>query len=280
MEEEQLQVYNSDSAEDTIEVKPEAEVGWIPWFCALEGHEHLLQVEAEFIADGFNTHGLLRQYNVFFGRRLSKDRFRKCISMILSPISPNKEDLADEGFLELNQEASELYSLIHGRYVYTPKGMAKVFAKHLGAGYGYCPRTLCDKQKLLPMGISDIPRTARFKVFCPRCEEVYIPKIRNTSVDGACFGTSFPQAFLMNYPNVALLPPKIHFYEPQIFGFKLAGKRGSKSYKGATECNGTVRLVEETTKRVDNAKRDKIVQAIIAEQVRPRHSSPVKQPPP
>jgi casein kinase II subunit beta len=112
--------------------------------------------------------------------------------MIMSPIAPNQEDLADEGFLELNQEASELYGLIHARYVYTLKGLAKVFQKYLGAGYGYCPRTLCDKQKMLPMGISDIPRTARFKVFCPRCEEVYIPKIRNTRVDGACFGTSFP----------------------------------------------------------------------------------------
>lgn len=91
MEEEQLQVYNSDSAEgDPLEAEPlEAEAGWIPWFCALEGHEHLLQVEPEFIADGFNMHGLLRQYNVFLGRKLSKDRFRKCISMILSPLAPN-----------------------------------------------------------------------------------------------------------------------------------------------------------------------------------------------
>ena len=47
--------------------------------------------------------------------------------MILSPIAPNQEDLADEGFLELNQEASELYGLIHARYVYTPRGLARIY---------------------------------------------------------------------------------------------------------------------------------------------------------
>jgi casein kinase II subunit beta len=57
---------------------------------------------------------------------MSKDRFRKCISMILSPLAPNTEDLSDEGFLELNQEASELYGLIHARYVYTPCGLARM----------------------------------------------------------------------------------------------------------------------------------------------------------
>jgi casein kinase II subunit beta len=76
---------------------------------------------------------------------MTKERFRKCINMILSPIAPNQEDLADESFLELNQEAGELYGMIHSRYIYSTKGMAKIFAKFLSAGYGYCPRTLCDK---------------------------------------------------------------------------------------------------------------------------------------
>jgi hypothetical protein len=37
--------------------------------------------------------------------------------MILSPYAPNEEDLNDENFLELNQEASDLYGLIHKRFV-------------------------------------------------------------------------------------------------------------------------------------------------------------------
>jgi casein kinase II subunit beta len=47
--------------------------------------------------------------------------------MVLSPLAPNEEDLADEHFHELNQEASDLYGLIHSRYILTPKGIAKVY---------------------------------------------------------------------------------------------------------------------------------------------------------
>lgn len=139
MEEEQLQVYNSDSGEDNVDVDAlseelaaEKQLGWIQWYCSLEGHEFLLDIEAEYIRDGFNLHGLLRQMNKFAAtsgaiKSMSKDHFRKCVSMILSPIAPNQEDLADEGFLELNQEASELYGLIHSRYVYAPRGLARIY---------------------------------------------------------------------------------------------------------------------------------------------------------
>jgi casein kinase II subunit beta len=95
------------------------------------------------------------------------------------------------------------------------------------------------------VGISDLPRTARFKVYCPRCEEVYIPKYRNTSVDGAVFGTSFPHVFLSTYPNAVILPPKVYLYTPQICGFKIYGKRGSKFFNAPTD-RGSVKVVEES----------------------------------
>jgi len=68
------------------------------------------------------------------------------------------------------------------------------------------------------------------KVFCPRCEEVYLPKSKGVAIDGAFFGTSFAMSFLMSYPKLVVLPPKIYFYEPQVTGFKIFGKRGSKFY--------------------------------------------------
>ena len=98
--------------------------------------------------------------------------------MILSPSQPNEEDLNDEGFLELNQESSDLYSLIHARFVLSPRGLAKVYQKFLNGVFGTCPRALCDRQKVLPVGLSDSLKTSRFKIFCPRCEEVYLPKTR------------------------------------------------------------------------------------------------------
>ena len=57
---------------------------------------------------------------------LSKDRLRTCLRMVLAPQAPNEEDLTDEAFLELNQESSYLYGLIHARYILTPRGLAKL----------------------------------------------------------------------------------------------------------------------------------------------------------
>ena len=36
---------------------------------------------------------------------------------------------------------------------------------------------------------------------------------------------------MASYPDAILLPPKIYYYEPKIFGFKVFAKRGSKYYK-------------------------------------------------
>ena len=35
----------------------------------------------------------------------------------------------------------------------------------------------------------------------------------------------------MTYDAKVVLPPKIYFYEPKIFGFNIAGKRGSKLFR-------------------------------------------------
>ena len=124
-----------------------ANLGWIKWFLSLEGHEYLIEVDENYIRDPFNLYGLQRQ--------MGKEKFTQCIKMILSPSAPNEEDLADEAFLELNQEASDLYGLIHARFINTATGMAKLYQKFLSSLYGTCPRALCDRQKVLPVGLSD-----------------------------------------------------------------------------------------------------------------------------
>jgi len=115
-------------------------MGWIKWFCSLEGHEYMVEVDDTYIRDPFNLVGLQQQLP-----SLTKDRFKNLIKMILSRESPNEEDLADEQFLELNQEASDLYGLIHSRFINTAIGMAKVYSKFLSSLYGTCPRALCDR---------------------------------------------------------------------------------------------------------------------------------------
>lgn len=77
--------------------------------------------------------------------------------------------------------------------------------------------------------MTDKVRTSRVKIYCPKCEEIYVPH-NKTRLDGASFGTSIAQMFLKTYPTAIVLPPKVYYYEPVIHGFKLAGKRGSKYF--------------------------------------------------
>lgn len=126
--------------------------------------------------------------------------------------------------------------------------MAKIYQKFLSGVYGTCPRALCDKQKVLPVGLSDTLKTSRFKVFCPRCEEVYLPKLRSVNIDGAYFGTSLPHVFLKHYPSAIIIPPKVYLYEPKIFGFKVHGKRGSKAHEPA---KGGIKYIEDSLQQLE-----------------------------
>jgi casein kinase II subunit beta len=110
--------------------------------------------------------------------------------------------------------------------------------KYLNGIYGHCPRILCDKQILLPVGLSEDMKYSRVKVFCPVCEEIYKPRQRCNDIDGAYFGTGFPQAFLMTYPDLNPKLNKIKTYIPKLYGFKIFGKYGSKYYcKNKKELN-------------------------------------------
>ena len=52
----------------------------------------------------------------------------------------------------------------------------------------------------------------------------------------------------MHYPMAVILPPKIYHYEPKIFGFKIAGKRGSKYYNPP---KGNVKYMEDSVQALD-----------------------------
>ena len=52
----------------------------------------------------------------------------------------------------------------------------------------------------------------KVKIYCPRCEDIYVPKGQRSvmatggrgckiNLDGAYFGTNFPYLFLMNFPG-------------------------------------------------------------------------------
>ena len=63
--------------------------------------------------------------------------------MILDPDTPEDDDLEDPRFIEIYQEAMDIYGLIHSRYIVSPKGLAVMKEKYLNGAYGVCPRVLC-----------------------------------------------------------------------------------------------------------------------------------------
>jgi hypothetical protein len=99
------------------------------------------------------------------------------------------------------------------------------------------------------VGLSDKLRVSRFKTFCPRCEEVYVPKTsRSVTIDGAYFGTALPHTFMLHFPMAIILPPKTFFYEPKIAGFKIHAKRGSKAFEPP---KGNVRIIEDSMQSLE-----------------------------
>ena len=89
-----------------------------------------------------------------------------------------------------------MYGLIHARYIRSPEGLAYVYGRYLQTAYGYCPRAFCDKQRVVPNGLSDKLHQNRVKVYCPKCEELYIPQnSSNNRLDGAYFGSSLAHVF-------------------------------------------------------------------------------------
>ena len=121
----------------------------------------------------------------------------------------------------------DLYGLIHQRYLLTKKGLLKMRTKYFYEVFGICPRVLCQNQPVLPIGLNEELSISRVKVYCPKCEDVYIPRFKFVDIDGAYFGKSFPFIFFQTFPE--LIPEKNkQLYVPKIYGFKIFGEKGSK----------------------------------------------------
>ena len=192
-----------------------SEGGWLEWFARLEGNEFLCEIDRDFITNKSNLIGI---------------KCEQYLDTLLSPDAPNDATSLTEEYLDTLQAVKEVYGKIHKRFIKTAKGLALIREKYLNGVYGTCPRILCDKQILLPIGLSEDEKFSRVKVYCPLCEEVYNTRHQGFDIDGAYFGTSFPQAFLMAYPD---LNPKLKVYKgyiPKLFGFRIFGKLGSKYY--------------------------------------------------
>lgn len=207
--------FEMDDQEDEDEEEDSSEGDWIQWYCSLEGHEFLAEVTKEFILDFSNL----------FDLKPKVENYKHALSQVVTGRAPNERDLQDEEYLGIYQSATDLYGLIHSRFIQTPPGLAIMREKYLSGKFGSCSRVLCERHNVIPIGMANELRTSRVKVFCPRCQDVYYPKDRNGEMDGAYFGSSFPHILLQSYPD--LYPLQQHTeYVPKINGFKVHNKRG------------------------------------------------------
>lgn len=74
------------------------------------------------------------------------------------------QGFSESRFLEIYQEATDLYGLIHARFILSPKGLNLMREKYLLGKFGSCPRVLCERQMVIPIGMSEELRTSRVKV--------------------------------------------------------------------------------------------------------------------
>ena len=217
---------SSDDGSNNDKRFPEEEpTDWIHWFCKLKGNEYFVEVDEDFIKKEENLEGI---------------KVKNFIKIILSEKKTKDYNLTQELLVDL-QEIREVYGFIHKRFITTTEGLGLMREKYINGIFGYCPRMLCNKQVMLPVGLSEDMRYSQVKVFCPLCQEVYKPRdifygysdkkiFKFDLPDGVFFGTSFPQNFLMHFPD---LDPRINNtlkYIPKLYGFKIFGKYGSKYY--------------------------------------------------
>eukprot|EP00921_Rhytidocystis_pertsovi_P013551 GHVQ01021953.1.p1 GENE.GHVQ01021953.1~~GHVQ01021953.1.p1 ORF type:complete len:180 (+),score=21.20 GHVQ01021953.1:331-870(+) len=147
---------SQDDEEDLSEVSDDQyeEKTWIEWFCS--GHEFFSEVEEDFIRDDFNLTGLshLSMYD-------------KALDMILD--NDEDEPCCDSELEGLDMASSQLYGLIHARFIVTTRGLQMTQQKFATGVYGVCPNMFCGGQHVLPIGVSDHPNLYFCNIFCPKC---------------------------------------------------------------------------------------------------------------
>ena len=100
------------------------------------------------------------------------------------------------------KDAKILYGLMHARFIITKHGLRRMRDKYNNKDFGHCPRNYCSRQPLLPVGLTDRRNKESVRLYCCRCEDVYIPSLSLFhQIDGAYFGTTFAHLFLLEHPG-------------------------------------------------------------------------------
>lgn len=200
-------------------------VPWIQLFCEFFGHDYFVAVAQDFIEDDFNLTGLSAQVPYY----------REALYTILdyqvdtaedNTNSSKGKDLPSKASLAHSTEL--LYGLIHARYIISKPGLTAMASKFERNEFGSCPRYYCDGMHLIPCGATDIPGQETVRLYCPCCNDVYLPlSSRYLNIDGAFFGTTFPGLLINMFPEISnqckIRINKVNEGETglRLFGFKI-----------------------------------------------------------
>ncbi|EGA62329.1 Ckb1p [Saccharomyces cerevisiae FostersO] len=196
---------------------------WIPSFCSRFGHEYFCQVPTEFIEDDFNMTSLSQEV----------PHYRKALDLILdleamSDEEEDEDDVVEED--EVDQEmqsndghdegkrrnkspvvnksiiehaAEQLYGLIHARFILTKPGLQAMAEKFDHKEFGTCPRYYCNGMQLLPCGLSDTVGKHTVRLYCPSCQDLYLPQSsRFLCLEGAILGDKLPWCVLETFQRI------------------------------------------------------------------------------
>lgn len=172
------------------DVSSESAATWISWFCSLRGNEFFVEVDERWIQDEFNLHGLqhlVPNYQQCLDVILDREpRYRQRVALGSTARDNDSGSaamdahpsaaLSEEQLDAIEAGAELLYGLIHARYILTARGLELMLEKYNNQEFGRCPRVYCEGQSMLPVGLSDLPRQATLKLYCPRCQDIFYPK--------------------------------------------------------------------------------------------------------
>lgn len=213
------------------------------FFLALPGHDFFVRIPAAFITDDFNLFELADVFRCPLqhtdarpvpGRAYTRDFvFADVVRFVLVERAPRNESLHVPRALV--QDAFLLYYLLHQRFLVTRAGMAALHERVRVAAFGSCPRVLCAQEALLPLGPSVLPRRSPLRLYCPNCQDLYVPGAPvHAKLDGCAWGPTAAhllcRAHLHADARAALEARACQpwpVYVPRIYGFRLAKCSGS-----------------------------------------------------
>lgn len=222
---------------DLMSSEPEEDyVPWIQQFCELFGHDYFVLVSHDFIEDDFNLTGLSLQvpyyrealYTILdYQVDTIEDNGSASNNNGSSGSLPSKADLPNKALLAHSAEL--LYGLIHARYIISKQGLTAMATKFERNEFGSCPRYYCDGMHLIPVGSTDIPGQETVRLYCPCCNDIYLPlNSRYLNIDGAFFGTTFPGLLVKMFPEIEnqcrirIQKAKKEDFGIRLFGFKIS----------------------------------------------------------